>query len=58
MAKAASKRWSARVAKTSNALDLDRGVFEGSKTNREIIAAFGLAEQAAKQILTAPHFQC
>jgi hypothetical protein len=27
MAKAASKRWSARVTKTSNALDLDRGVF-------------------------------
>jgi hypothetical protein len=27
MAKAASKRWSAQVTKTSNALDLDRGVF-------------------------------
>jgi hypothetical protein len=27
MAKAAFKRWSARVTKTSNALDLDRGVF-------------------------------
>jgi Protein of unknown function (DUF3175) len=27
MAKAPSKRWSARVTKTSNALDLDRGVF-------------------------------
>ncbi|HSR77921.1 MAG TPA: DUF3175 domain-containing protein [Xanthobacteraceae bacterium] len=27
MAKAAFKRWSAQVTKTSNALDLDRGVF-------------------------------
>jgi hypothetical protein len=27
MAKAASKRWSAQVTKTSNALNLDRGVF-------------------------------
>ena len=34
MAKAASKRWSARVTKTSNALDLDRGVFTWNDPKR------------------------
>ena len=34
MAKAASKRWSAWVTKTSNALDLDRGVFTWNDPKR------------------------
>ena len=34
MAKAASKRWSAWVTKTSNALDLDRGVFTWNNPKR------------------------
>lgn len=34
MAKTASKRWSARVTRTSNALDLDRGVFTSKDPHR------------------------
>ena len=34
MKKAANKRWSARVTQTSNALDLDRGVFTWNDPKR------------------------
>ena len=54
MAKAASKRWSARVTKTSNALDLDRGVFTW-KDPKRIARSLRRSAQQSKRRKADPY---
>jgi len=54
MAKAASKRWSARVTKTSNALDLDRGVFTW-KDPKRIARSLRRSAQRSKRRKADPY---
>jgi hypothetical protein len=54
MAKAASKRWSARVTKTSNALDLDRGVFTW-KDPKRIAGSLRRSAQQSKRRKADPY---
>jgi hypothetical protein len=53
-AKAASKRWSARIAKTSNALDLDRGVFTW-KDPKRIARSLRRSAQQSKRRKADPY---
>lgn len=54
MAKAASKRWSARVTKTSNALDLDRWVFTW-KDPKRIARSLRRSAQQSKRRKADPY---
>ena len=54
MAKAASKRWSAWVTKTSNALDLDRGVFTW-KDPKRIARSLRRSAQRSKRRKADPY---
>ena len=54
MAKAASKRWSAWVTKTSNALDLDRGVFTW-KDPKRIARSLRRSAQQSKRRKADPY---
>jgi protoporphyrinogen oxidase len=54
MAKAASKRWSARVTKTSNALDLDRGLFTW-KDPKRIARSLRRSAQQSKRRKADPY---
>jgi len=54
MAKAASKRWSARVTKTSNALDLDRGIFTW-KDPKRIARSLRRSAQQSKRRKADPY---
>ena len=54
MAKAACKRWSARVTKTSNALDLDRGIFTW-KDPKRIARSLRRSAQQSKRRKADPY---
>jgi hypothetical protein len=54
MKKAANKRWSARVTQTSNALDLDRGVFTWQDPKR-IAASLRRSAQRSKRRKVDPY---
>jgi len=54
MAKAAGKRWSGRVTRTSNALDLDRGVFTW-KDPKRIAASLRRSAQRSKRRKADPY---
>jgi hypothetical protein len=55
VAKAASKRWSAQVTKTSNALDLDRGVFTWKDPTRIARSLRRSAQQSKRR--KADHYR-
>jgi len=54
MAKAASKRWSARVTKSSNALDLDRVIFTW-KDPKRIARSLRRSAQQSKRRKADPY---
>jgi len=54
MKKAANKRWSARVTQTSNALDLDRGVFTWQDPKR-IAASLRRSARRSKRRKVDPY---
>jgi len=54
MKKAANKRWSARVTQTSNALDLDHGVFTWQDPKR-IAASLRRSAQRSKRRKVDPY---
>jgi len=54
MKKAANKRWSARVTQTSNALDLDHGVFTWQDPKR-IAASLRRSAQRSKRRTVDPY---